>query len=60
MNQKFDLQAGWLAVLLTLGVGGAVSVAEADDVAPDKSRYHFFNPTPRDQMRVVPGIDVSA
>lgn len=51
MNRKLDLQLKRLAVLVALGVGGWIFPAGADDAVPDKSQYHLFNPTPRDQMR---------
>jgi hypothetical protein len=38
-----------LSILLT--IAAAVAPAQADPATSDKSGYHLFNPTPRDQMR---------
>jgi hypothetical protein len=39
-------------ILSTLFITAAAAAsAQADPAASDKSRYHLFNPTPRDQMR---------
>jgi hypothetical protein len=39
------------ALLAVAGIVGWLNVAVAADPAPDKSQYHLFNPTPREQMR---------
>ncbi|MGC3959257.1 MAG: transporter [Verrucomicrobiota bacterium] len=51
MKKKHDFQLGEIVLLVALGLGGQAAPANADDAAPDKSHYHLFNPTPREQMR---------